>query len=74
MFTEIAGILPDEFTDKSQRDVLLVVREPGCDGPQLYQVLVTYPAYMPLYYMLLFLYSKYRWHYELYLRDTRQTC
>jgi hypothetical protein len=27
--TELAGILPDEFTDESRRDVLLAVREPS---------------------------------------------
>jgi hypothetical protein len=27
--TELAGILPDEFTDESRRDILLAVRKPG---------------------------------------------
>ncbi len=63
--TELAGILPDEFTDESQWDVLLAVREPGRTSQQLYQVLVTHAAYMPLHYVLLFPYGEYRWHYEI---------
>ncbi len=70
--TELTGILPDEFADKSRRDILLAVREPGRTGPHLYQITVTHAAYMPLHYMLLFLYSEYRWHYEMPLQDTRR--
>jgi hypothetical protein len=71
--TELAGILPDEFTDESRRDILLAVREPGRTGPQLHQVAVTHAAYMPLHYVLLFPYGEYGWHYEMQLRDARQT-
>ena len=57
--TELAGILLDEFTEESRRDVLLAVREPGRHGPQLYRVPVTHAVYMPLHYVLLFPYSEY---------------
>lgn len=33
--SEVAGILPDEFADESRRDILLAVREPGRNRPQL---------------------------------------
>jgi hypothetical protein len=65
MSTKITGILSDKFINKSQRDVLFVVRELGRDSLQLYQVLVTYLIYILLHYVLLFPYGKYRWHYEL---------
>lgn len=65
MATELAGILPDEFTDESSRDVLLAVREPGRNGPQLHRVNVTSAAYMPLHYVLLFPHGEHGWHYGL---------
>ena len=71
--TELAGILPDEFTDESRRDILLAVREPDRNGSQLHRIAVTHAAYMPLHYVLLFPYGEYGWHYELYLRNTRRT-
>jgi hypothetical protein len=71
--TELAGILPDEFTEESRRDVLLAVREPGRHGPQLHRVPVTHATYMPLHYVLLFPYGEYGWHYEMQLRDARHT-
>jgi hypothetical protein len=61
---KLAGILPDEFTGESRRDVLLAVRELGRNSPQLYWVSVTYVAYMPLYYVLPFPYGEYGWYYE----------
>jgi hypothetical protein len=66
---EVAGVLPDEFADESRRDVLLAVREPGRNGPQLHRVSVTHAAYMPLHYVLLFPYGEYGWHYQMDLRD-----
>ena len=71
--TELAGILSDEFTDESRRDILLAVREPGRNGPQLHRVAVTHAAYMPLHYVLLFPYGEHGWHYTLQLRDARRT-
>jgi hypothetical protein len=71
--TKLAGILPDEFTDESRRDILLAVREPDRNGSQLHRIAITHAAYMPLYYVLLFLYGEYGWHYELYLWDARRT-
>jgi hypothetical protein len=71
--TELAGILPDEFTDESRRDVLLAVREPGRNGQQLHRVPVTHAAYMPLHYVLLFPHGEYGWNYGLQLRDARHT-
>lgn len=71
--TELAGILPDEFTDESRRDILLAVREPGRNDPQLHRVAVTHAAYMPLHYVLLFPSGEYGWHYGMQLRDARQT-
>jgi hypothetical protein len=41
MATKLARILLDEFTDESQRDILLAVREPGHTGPQLHQIAAT---------------------------------
>jgi hypothetical protein len=62
---KVTVIIPDEYTAASRRDLVLTVRERGQDRPQLYTVDVTYAAYMPLYYVLLFLYSDTGWHYSL---------
>jgi hypothetical protein len=62
---EVIMIIPDEYTAASRRDLVLTVRERGQDRPQLYTVNVTYAAYMPLHYVLLFLYGDPGWYYSL---------
>jgi hypothetical protein len=50
-------IIPDKYTAASCRDLVLTVRKEGQDRLQLYMVDVTHAAYMPLHYVLLFLYD-----------------
>lgn len=69
--TEVAAILPNEFGEASRRDIILAIRNPSVNGPQLKQVHVTHAAYMPLHYVLLFPYGDYGWHYDLHLRERR---
>jgi hypothetical protein len=71
---KVTAIIPDKYTAASRRDLVLTVREGGQDCPQLYTVDVTYAAYMPLHYVLLFLYSDTGWHYGLQLRNPNRTC
>ena len=72
--TELAGILPDEFTEDSRRDIILAVREThrrGANYTQLHRISVTHAAYMPLHYVPLFPHGELGWHYEMPLRDRR---
>jgi hypothetical protein len=64
---EVTAIIPDEYTDASRRDLVLMVREAGRDRPQIHIVNMTHAAYMPLHYVLLFLYGDPGWHYGLQL-------
>jgi hypothetical protein len=66
---EIAGILPDEWDQASERDIILAVRDPTGNGPRLHRVAVTHAAYMPLHYVLLFPFGEYGWHYNLEIGD-----
>ena len=68
----VAAVIPDEYTDRSRRDILLAVRHPTRNGPHLTPVHVTHAAYMPLHYVLLFPHGDYGWHYELQLRNGQQ--
>ena len=51
---ELAVILPDEFAERSRRDIVLAVRDPARNAPRLTRIDVTHAAYMPLHYVLLF--------------------
>jgi hypothetical protein len=70
---EVTGIIPDEFTGASRRDLILAVREGGQDQPRIRIVNVTHPAYMPLHYVLLFPHGDLGWHYDLQLHDRAHT-
>jgi len=65
MSNEVTAIIPDEYTDASRRDLVLTVCKAGRDRSQIYIVNVTHAAYMPLHYVLLFLYGDPGWHYSL---------
>jgi hypothetical protein len=54
---EVIALIPDKYTNASRRDLMLTVREAGRERPQMRIVNVTHVAYMPLHYVLLFLYS-----------------
>jgi hypothetical protein len=62
---KVTAIILDKNTAASRRDLVLTVRKGGQDRPQLYTADVTHVAYMPLHYILLFLYSDPGWHYSL---------
>jgi hypothetical protein len=70
---EVTALIPDEYTDTSRCNLVLTVRKAGCKYPQIYTVNITYIVYMPLYYILLFLYGDPGWHYELQLQDRTGT-
>jgi hypothetical protein len=50
-------IILDKYIAINCYNLILTVREKGQDRPQLYIINITYTVYMPLHYMLLFLYS-----------------
>jgi hypothetical protein len=67
---ELAGLIPNEFSDASRRDVVLAVRETGPPGQErLRRLPVIYGSYMLLHYILLFLYGEPSWYYDLQLHD-----
>lgn len=57
---KITVILLDEFDGASCRDIVLAVRNPQGREPILVCISPTHAAYMPLHYVLLFLYGDYR--------------
>jgi hypothetical protein len=54
---EVIAIILDEYINASRRDLVLIVREASRERPQIRTVNVTHATYMPLHYVLLFLYS-----------------
>jgi hypothetical protein len=62
---KVIAIILDEYIDVSRRDLILIVCKAGRDRLQIHIVNVTYTIYMPLHYMLLFLYGDPGWHYSL---------
>jgi hypothetical protein len=64
---EVTVLIPDEYTDASRCDLVLTVRKAGHKRPQIYTVNIIYIVYIPIYYILLFLYSDPDWYYELQL-------
>ena len=56
---KVTVIIPNKFTSGSRRDIILTVRDPARNGPYLIYIYVTYAAYIPLYYVLLFPYGDY---------------
>jgi hypothetical protein len=57
---EVIAIIPDEYID-----LVLMVCEAGRDCSQIHMVNVIHAVYMPLHYVLLFLYGDPGWHYGL---------
>jgi hypothetical protein len=67
---ELAGLIPDEFSDASRRDIVLAVRGSGPPGQErLRRLPVTHGSYMPLHYVLLFPYGEPSWYYGMQLHD-----
>jgi hypothetical protein len=56
LYSFIAFIL-NEYINASRRDLVLIVREASRERLQMRIVNIIHVAYMPLYYVLLFLYS-----------------
>jgi hypothetical protein len=54
---KVTAIILDEYMDASRRNLVLTVREVSCKRPQIRTVNVIHAIYMPLHYVLLFLYS-----------------
>jgi hypothetical protein len=66
---ELVVILPDEYAEASNRDIVFAVHHPAQHGAGLTWINVTHAAYIPLHYVLLFPHGEYGWHYELRLRQ-----
>ena len=62
---KVIAIIPDKYIDVSCRDLVFMVYKAGRDYSQIYIVNITHAVYMPLYYILLFLYGDPSWHYSL---------
>jgi hypothetical protein len=54
---EVIALIPDKYINASRRDLVFIVYKAGRERPQMRIVNVIHVAYMPLYYVLLFLYS-----------------
>jgi hypothetical protein len=54
---EVTVLIPDEYTDTSCCNLVLIVREVGHERLQIYIVNIIYIVYILLYYVLLFLYG-----------------
>jgi hypothetical protein len=54
---KVIALILNKYINASRRDLVLIVREASYKRPQMRIVNVTHVAYMPLYYILLFLYS-----------------
>jgi len=57
---KIIVIFPDKYKEASKCDIILIIYNFTCIKALLTYINMTYTAYMPLYYILLFPYSKYR--------------
>jgi len=69
---EIAILIPDKTDAAGPQDILLVYRDPaGCNGRHLEKIYVTYSAYMPMHYVLLFPNGERGWHYSLTICNQR---
>jgi hypothetical protein len=54
---KVIAFILNEYINASRRDLVLTVREASRERPQMRIINVIYIAYMPLYYVLLFLYG-----------------
>jgi hypothetical protein len=54
---KVIAFILNEYINASRRDLVLIVREASRERPQMRIINVIYIAYMPLYYVLLFLYG-----------------
>jgi hypothetical protein len=54
---KVIAFIPDEYTDISRYNLVLIVYKVSRERPQMRIVNIIYIAYMLLYYVLLFLYS-----------------
>jgi hypothetical protein len=70
---ELAAVITHETTEATRRDIVLTVRNLGTNERPLKRIDPTTTAYMPLYYVLLFLYRDYGWHYGLTLCNQNGT-
>ncbi|KAF7334120.1 ATP-dependent DNA helicase [Mycena venus] len=64
---EVAVILPGDGSANDNRDIILRNRQ--ADNAPMQRISDIHPAYMPLYYVLLFPCGEHGWHPDLYLND-----
>jgi hypothetical protein len=54
---KVIAIILNEYINASRYNLILIVREASYKRPQIYIINVIHAIYMPLHYVLLFLYS-----------------
>jgi hypothetical protein len=59
---EVAVIIPNEYENSSCRNIVLANCRPPSKPPRYHCISLTYAAYMPLHYILLFPYNNCGWH------------
>ena len=59
---KVAVIIPDEYSNASFRDIMLIERYTPNKRPRYYYINLMHAVYIPLYYILLFPYGNTGWH------------
>ena len=59
---EVAVIIPDEHSNASFRDIMLMERGTPNKPPRYFRINLAHAAYMPLHYILLFPRGDTGWH------------
>jgi hypothetical protein len=54
---QVIAIILDKYINASYYNLILIFREASRERPQIRIINITHAIYMPLYYILLFLYS-----------------
>ena len=70
---EVAAFIPDEYEDRSFRDIVIAERCEDGEEPCFYTINHSNAAYFPLYYVLLFPQGNVGWHWSLRLRNNNNT-
>jgi hypothetical protein len=56
---KVIALILNEYINASYRDLVLIIYKGGYKRLQIYIINIIYIIYMPLYYILLFLYSNF---------------
>jgi hypothetical protein len=70
---EVAAFIPDEYEDRSFRDIVIAERREDGAEPCFHTINYNNAAYFPLHYVLLFPQGNPGWHWALRLRNDNNT-